>query len=161
LIADDTTSSASTVTPEALRILKQKPLSVAPGVVDAASDHNPLEIRAGRRSLYRNLARQVLVPRTPSKRSQVRTWMEQNSNARVSRSVVFLSGDLAQTRPEPAPAREPCRARRHYEPPRATAAKATCRTGRCAAGIGSGPAWSFIDVSATQPGHRFRLGRCK
>jgi hypothetical protein len=43
-------SSASTVTPEVLRILKQKPLSVAPGVVDAASDHNPLEIRAGRRS---------------------------------------------------------------------------------------------------------------
>ena len=56
---------------------------------------------------------------------------------------------------------KPCGPRRHYEPPRATAAKATCRTGRCAAGIGSGPGWSFIDVSGTQPGHRFRLGRCK
>jgi hypothetical protein len=63
----------------------------------------------------------------------------------------LFEGALAQTRPEPEPAREPCRPRRHYEPPRATAAMATCRVARAALNVvqppGAAPAGTELSAS--------------
>jgi Putative transposase len=78
-------------------------------------------------------------PRQDEARKRYVEGAPQGDRARRNDQVLVqpwsIEGAPAQTRP--APAREPCGPRRHYVPPRATAAPATCRTGRCAAGITS------------------------